>query len=83
MWRIMGTVSAYLVSDIRPHQHGHTGMLTQRPSVADCRNRPFHHLLITEKNNKRYSEARMLVAIKLHLTNHFQGSNFQNQPTYF
>ncbi len=49
----MGTVSAYLVSDIRPHQHGHTGVLTQRPNVAHCRNRPFHHLLITEKKKER------------------------------
>lgn len=53
MWGIMGTVSAYLVSDIRPHQHGHTGMLTQRPSVADRRNRPFHHLLITDTKTER------------------------------
>lgn len=77
MWRIMGTVSAYLVSDIRPHQHGHTGMLTQRPSVADCRNRPFHHLLITEKNKKHYSdEARDDDGHKITLSKSFTSFTF-------
>lgn len=47
--------AAYFVSHVRPHHHGHASMVTERPPVAHCGQRPGHHLMVTEADTESKS----------------------------
>lgn len=53
-------MSDHLVSHVRLHHHGHTGMATWWPPVAPCGYRPRRHLTFTEVETQSWSKILVL-----------------------
>ena len=51
-WNRWRESAAHFVSHVRLHHHGHASVVTERPPVAHCRQRPGHHLMFTEAESE-------------------------------